>query len=105
METKHTPGPWTRYADRVVTDPARGTGTSRTVDFGFSGIDRDADIANARLCAAAPDMLAALIELFEQAQGAQAYIPTHLHKPFMDLQSALVKARDAINAATGKVGT
>lgn len=54
MTDKHTPGPWTRHAERVITDPARGAETSRTIDCGFSGIDRDADIANARLCAAPP---------------------------------------------------
>ena len=58
--TKHTPGPWyTRKNDASITALLRN-GTASTVAHVDFSKSRDEWVANARLIAAAPDMLAAL---------------------------------------------
>ncbi len=56
---KHTPGPWKVWNDRVWTDEPMDEMVAICVLSGNRG-DRD---ANAALCAAAPDLLAALAEV------------------------------------------
>lgn len=82
---KHTPGPWTWFTDIVSDerDPAKryiqnpdadkckhfigadGQGFALTV-----GLNRETDLANARLIAAAPDLLAALEACLPTLRGA-----------------------------------
>lgn len=60
MTDTHTPGPWTSAdgcVTRVLTDIGR-----QPIDLAFSGRDLEEDVANARLVAAAPEMLALLRE-------------------------------------------
>ena len=55
--TKFTPGPWTATAKRVT---APETEDRLALDVQINGGNRDDNKANARLIAAAPDMLVAL---------------------------------------------
>lgn len=58
--TSHTPGPWTTYAKWVVLD-----NTGRTVAEAVGQLDSKERFANARLIAAAPEMLNFLQRLDE----------------------------------------
>jgi hypothetical protein len=62
MNTKHTPGPWhvgMRQAERIVYDKTGWAVANATVYHGES--DRDQVLANARLIAAAPELVDACI--------------------------------------------
>lgn len=61
MQTKHTPGPWTVPAGQIVADTvwARGGHLEICKLYG-NGRDAETADADARLIAAAPDMLEAL---------------------------------------------
>lgn len=57
MTTKHTPGPWAAFQNRIQSAEGEPIADALMVsDFDTSGEDE----ANARLIAAAPDLLAAL---------------------------------------------
>ena len=73
METKHTPGPWEYRPEPEQPNPYWH---QFKVSFGSAGImegashDRHGQGAhNARLIAAAPDLLAALEEIIAEAEG------------------------------------
>lgn len=62
---KHTPGPWITFQPRGDGSvPVRTDGLGLTICYVHDGAICDA-IANARLIAAAPDLLAALKDLLE----------------------------------------
>ena len=90
METKHTPGPW-KWSRDTMED--RCDITLRSEATGYSILyccDKPRE-PNARLMAAAPDLLDALIELNSvSARG------------FLYDDPARIKARAAISKATGK---
>lgn len=87
--TKHTPGPWTA-TPRHVTAPE--TEDRLPMRVTISGGNRDDNKANARLIAAAPDLLAALRDLLPDAIG------NHIGGP--DTQARIDAARAAIIKAT-----
>lgn len=97
METKYTPGPWqvwplfkeNRFC--VSTDPLPGTGLVREVCT-----VPEEDVANARLIAAAPELLAAL-QLFTEFRAALG--KTGAKVSIADVEKA---ARAAIEKATGR---
>jgi hypothetical protein len=103
-ESKHTPGPWTvtvrDHSVTIILGPDRPS--SEEVRFRlYGGEDADADamaIANARLIAAAPDLLGALKELIADR-------PSKEPPPEMVVAHAnwrkFERARAAIAAATG----
>ena len=87
MNAKHTPGPWVTYLntmDDVVVRKMNEAGYEQCV------IARGANYKNARLIAAAPELLEALIELADC--GAEAWGED---RPCVRI------ARDAIAKATG----
>ena len=108
MQTKHTPGPWTHL--RMKLGPKQ---KDRRCGFVINGPDRcellpirvcDLRVppgmggfgegeANARLIAAAPDLLAALRHLLEDAVA--------LNMGESDRSGVLAEARAAIDKATG----
>lgn len=69
--SKHTPGPWLHEAGAIadIVFHANGIATLATIHHGV-GLGDDESHANARLMAAAPDMLAALKEGKRRLQGA-----------------------------------
>ena len=99
MTTSHTPGPWEtqelEYSFRVVDHRAMKFNNSRICDVqhwsaGIRGPDREEARSNARLIAAAPDLLEALKELLDQDDHGQDEIWVRN------------KARAAIAKATGE---
>lgn len=71
-ETKHTPGPWTVFA-RPGTETLEVQAAGKPVAhwMGFDGADQpwDEKAANARLMAAAPDLLAAAAKVLLDNSG------------------------------------
>ena len=101
--TKHTPGPWTmhpRFDDGAeVRSLASVAWCSVASTHGASGsqiIDVAEARANARLIAAAPDLLEALERLFRWGSW-----PSEEHKQDMELaRTAIAKAKDATKGET-----
>jgi hypothetical protein len=60
MTTKHTPGPWTQVDCLVVVLPPEHDYSTWIANVSVGGERRDTQIANARLIAAAPDLLTSL---------------------------------------------
>lgn len=101
MNTKHTPGPWKQV---VAIETVRGMvyGINAWCDLPEYNRAQDCRIAeafsfpaNARLIAAAPDLLAALVEIADDLDGQE--IVTGLNKKGKKM---LVQARAAIARAT-----
>lgn len=106
----HTPGPW---VDAKATDKTGGSIVMRgdewiAVAQDFNQWDRDAERqANARLIAAAPDLLAALQKLADyaeaEARGGDEAVPQHLRCINSGMVAqAVSEARAAIAKAEGK---
>jgi len=100
MKTQHTPGPWkTGDADwRIIVGPHTRFKNGRL--SGVAAVDESddlsEDISNARLIAAAPQMLEALRALMQQAvKDAEHYAPDG-NEPIwafiMDASDAIAKA-------------
>lgn len=105
--TQHTPGPW-RY------DPVDGhiyatseasplPAPARVCDPHADDIDIDEREANARLIAAAPDLLAALRDIYRAARSRDATMGDQidLFEARRELRESCERARAAIAAATG----
>lgn len=67
--SKHTPGPWTQAPLSPVDILAADDTMIAMAREGLNGISRDQAIANARLIAAAPELLKALQMIEEVASG------------------------------------
>ena len=104
MSSKHTPGPWSAYVDRstktiaVDIGPDPHGGRPCIVDWtGFDGCDLPLNqrIANARLIAAAPDLLEALKDMLNAEN-------TYPYGGMSESEiAAIQKARAAIAKAEG----
>lgn len=97
MNTKHTPGPWT-LEDRgykfVVSKPGKGYITRDVCRMDASTMSAFDQDANARLIAAAPDLLEALRHIANHdLRGADLVICGHI------AHGLVGRARDAIKAA------
>jgi len=95
MSARHTPGPWVVSDDGLVTGRdgrVRFAGTP-SIDI-FDASEWPSELAteaqaNARLIAAAPDLLAALKELYGHAYGAG--IPS-MRQPMLNARAAIARA-------------
>jgi len=100
-ETKHTPGPWIYYADLPSTEPDWHIVTTANKLRLLANIHIEpgnaVDEANARLIAAAPELLAALEALLQA--NYPAYYPA-LEPPTKD--DARIVALSAIAKAKGE---
>ena len=94
MTTQHTPGPWFAN-DSLQLFAETGQHIAR-LDSSTEGFEGGTLYANARLIAAAPDLLAALIA-FDDAFSHYCE-----GDPDSDEVSALYQAREAIAKATGE---
>jgi hypothetical protein len=95
MNTEHTPGPWTLEISDVpqTNKPFCGICGADGAGIVYATLRAPGElIANARLIAAAPDLLAALVELLNSA----------LDLGLGDLSRAATKAANAIAKATGE---
>tara|TARA_R100000306_G_C4358695_1_gene134139 strand:+ start:622 stop:984 length:363 start_codon:yes stop_codon:yes gene_type:complete len=115
--TEHTPGPWRITGPNIRSDNhTDGTGALlfvqhrpfHTSDLEFSWLDPDEQTANLKLVAAAPDLLAALVNLTNSlADDHQSCIPCEdLDWQQRDYQPhhpdcIIGEARAAIEKATG----
>ena len=99
MTTKHTPGPWKlTCASRAVTSPSGWDIARMPVHTGPITIDDMT--ANARLIAAAPELLAALQKLTDQADWVDLNVLSKDLRGYR-LIHEIVAARAAISKATG----
>lgn len=94
MTTQHTPGPW--FANDSLQLFAETGQHIASLDSSTEGFEGGTLYANARLIAAAPDLLAALIA-FDDAFSHYCE-----GDPDSDEVSALYQARAAIAKATGE---
>lgn len=95
MNTKHTPGPWIADLETwagIVNAPA---GTIAGPVGGSKGATLDELHANARLIAAAPELLEALDGLMAKLSAKSPALQYH------DCKEAYEQARTAIAKATG----
>jgi hypothetical protein len=69
---KHTPGPWNQAPYSPTDVVANGDTMVAMAREGLNGIERDKAIANARLIAAAPDLLDALERIAELSYDSEA---------------------------------
>lgn len=103
MSTQHTPGPWiVRYREAGLKKPKLSVEHSNPHGTGVIGltlallpltVSHAAESrANARIIAAAPDLLLALKELLEYDERDAGCIPTEAH----------LEAQDAARAAIAK---
>lgn len=100
MKATHTPGPWRvgpRDDHRAEIRVFGGPGLPVAAADAAHILVTEAH-ANARLIAAAPDMLAVL-ELWENAEQCRAYIPD---REKADWDRIMALTRDAIRKATGR---
>ena len=70
MNTKHTPAPWT-VNPKAKTNIRHGNLTIANCSSTHDGSRAEEEIANAKLIAAAPDLLEALQELLSRFQSSQ----------------------------------
>ena len=95
MNTQHSPGPWAQAPLSAVEILGPDETMIATSRYGMNGISREQAVANARLIAAAPELLAALQELNRAV------------RQFTNADESdwpeLVAARAAIAKATGKI--
>ena len=70
METKHTPGPWTvrDHGGYIEVETPDEPTVAHFGSLSFDGADHDWALANARLIAAAPELLAALKAMADRAE-------------------------------------
>lgn len=90
MTAKHTPGPWNHGEDGFVYSPC---GKYTLADPHYADLDIDEREANARLIAAAPELLAAceqalkVVDAHRRASGGDGDITAAL------IRSAIAKAK------------
>lgn len=88
----HTPGPWELYANTVTVGNCKGNDVRAECDP-YGRVCRDASMADARLIAAAPDMLVAL----QAIANHQEFVGGSMSR----LSATWKIASDAIAKATG----
>lgn len=121
MSTKHTPGPWKTEDRRYLITDAPDEGSIGVYAGGFWIADvhgahvgpksRDEADANARLIAAAPELLEALEALLQNAENKAVYISILEYKECFDSEGNAIaeyspemdKARAAIAKAKGQL--
>lgn len=102
MSAQHTPRPWATEVDRFEThiigsDFVGGSATIATVYVRSNGPDaEDVTAANARLIAAAPDLLAALViateSLCNLAEEARPTIKVEMYEAVRVSRAAIARA-------------
>lgn len=109
-EGDHTPGPWhINYHGGQTTDAyvwgPDGTKRGCIASVNLCGLDRDdftARSGNARLIAAAPDMLAALQKADEALQAAEQHVLCASGQELKEVTRGRARIRAAIARATGR---
>ena len=102
-ETKHTPGPWRADGFDVVRDgsyPEGGNKEFHLATTGYALADPDVRRANARLIAAAPELLEVLLLIDETIGDAIVHEYDKEHQT--RIGAAMFRARAAIAKAEGR---
>lgn len=88
MTSKHTPGPWS-YQEwgRLILDSGQGSSRLQVATVALN-TRRDEGTANARLIAAAPELLAAALLIVETIEGG----PTRPADAISAIRAAIAKA-------------
>lgn len=94
MTTKHTPGPWYEKGTTVFMDIG-----DRAYEIAMCADWSEETSANARLIAAAPDLLAALEAVLIRAEQEYQELTDGAHGKFADFPES-ISARAAIEKAT-----
>jgi hypothetical protein len=102
MSAAHTAGPWFRNGLSIEAKISRGFSQWIGSCDSRESNDPDEDIANARLIAAAPDLLAALRFLLDQCESAIAS-QTHTGRPLTSASNAIVMAAPLANLARAAI--
>jgi hypothetical protein len=98
-ERKHTPGPWKAEPDEADEICILQDSTGLIVTYAFpNGKERE---ANARLIAAAPELLEALQDLLDEAEASHGIAMAVQGYPRLPWPDEFVAARAAIVKATG----
>lgn len=99
MTAQHTPGPWTTPDGEAIVDPNSSELIAQCYGDGIATITPEECNANARLIAAAPDMLA-------QLQCTDSHITRILQISDLnpDAKGRLLEQQDLIRAAIAKAG-
>lgn len=92
---KHTPGPWFGQAGfsddvEITAESREGMAAICSMDLDFTGHIGVEQEANARLIAAAPDLLEALIAALDAANALEI---SSAHFPRATVESAIARAR------------
>ena len=90
MKTTHTPGPW--HLGMQPGPIVYGPNGEQVADLRKGMLHRDEDVANIRLIAAAPDLLAAL-EAFNAWRNEHGYGSPELEAVVCQSLNAIAKAR------------
>lgn len=94
MNAKHTPGPWIVNYDGLNIDTKQDGGIEQVARVSRTNEERE---ANARLIAAAPDLLDALKEIEERADSNARDLD-----PESDAHSGFIRIRDDARLALSK---
>lgn len=101
MTTTHTPGPWHVEGNTVVSTAAIRVAVIDTPRIHAAVTDEDSE-ANGRLIAAAPDLLAALEAIVDDARALPVPMGPDIANPFPPTYGTLIDAAIvAINQAKG----
>ena len=85
--SKHTPGPWTFYDDTASTGRIEIVALGKTVARIYRSVPEE-DLPNARLIAAAPDLLEAAIEFVRKVECGEG----RSTKSYAQFKAAIAKA-------------
>ena len=100
----HTPGPWTHYEHSTANIRIVGTTLTNAQQHAVAHLcptgRAELDLANARLIAAAPDLLAALNDAVRQLDFIAAALAQKHTVSISSVQNCAALARNAIARAT-----
>lgn len=99
MTTKHTPGPWVIHQSTAESWPEILAPNGTVPLARINSTWRGEALANARLIAAAPELLEALGRISDSINGLSGPIPTRNTPEFWDYVKTI--ADEAISKATG----
>lgn len=97
MSAQHTPGPWVWDEEPGIDCNLIGSNGEKVLSWyeyegmGFSIFDEDTDAANARLIAAAPDLLEALEDCIDRF--VTAFPAAEQYEPIIKARAAIAKAK------------
>lgn len=87
-DTRHTPGPWVADGLSVIASDARATIVATVT----GAASNPTAVADARLVAAAPDLLAALADLMQHCADQGWWLKSHAVNVMNAAKTALAKA-------------